>query len=61
MPKTLSQFGRSVELISNDNPEGIFDVCRECRDNDWISAKSKKYEYVKHPKCKKNCKRLQIV
>ena len=34
MPKTLSQFGKSTELISNDNPQGIFDVCRECRGND---------------------------
>ncbi|MCH7646993.1 MAG: DEAD/DEAH box helicase family protein [Thaumarchaeota archaeon] len=34
MPRTLSQFGRSTELISNDNPKGIFDVCKECRNKD---------------------------
>ncbi len=53
MPKTLSQFGRSAELISNQNPKGIFDTCKECRDDEEISTDSKKLEYAKCPKCHK--------
>lgn len=53
MPRTLSQFGKSTELISNDNPHGIFDICKECRTNDEISVDSKKLECAKCPKCGK--------
>jgi superfamily II DNA or RNA helicase len=53
MPKTLSQFGRSSELISNVNPKGIFDVCKECRNKEEVSADSQKLEYAKCPKCEK--------
>jgi len=53
MPRTLSQFGRSSELISNVNPKGIFDVCKECRNKEEISVDSKKLEYAKCPKCEK--------
>ena len=31
MPQTLAQFGRSSELISRNNPKGIFDKCKVCR------------------------------
>ena len=53
MPKTLFQFGKSDELISNNNPKGIFDVCKECRTKEDESANSKKLEYAKCPKCEK--------
>ncbi len=53
MPKTLSQFGRSLELISNTNPKGIFDVCKECRNKEEISTDSKKLEHARCPKCEK--------
>lgn len=53
MPKTLSQFGRSPELISNTNPKGIFDVCKECRNKEEISTNSEKLEHAICPKCEK--------
>jgi superfamily II DNA or RNA helicase len=53
MPKTLSHFGRSFELISNVNPRGIFDVCKECRNKEEISTDFKKLESAKCPKCEK--------
>ena len=53
MPKTLSQFGRSPELISNTNPKGIFELCKECRNKEDISTDSKKLEYARCPKCEK--------
>lgn len=34
MGKTLASFGRSEDLISYDNPKGIYDECKECREND---------------------------
>ena len=52
MPRTLYQFGRSSDLISNNNPKGIFDVCKECR-NDENAIKSKRLESAKCPKCDK--------
>ena len=53
MPRTLSIFGRLTELISNDNPKGIFDLCKECRSKDDVSVDSKKLEYAKCPQCEK--------
>jgi len=52
MPRTLYHFGKSEELISNDNPKGIFDVCKECRKDD-NTINSKIIEFAKCPKCGK--------
>ena len=53
MPKTLSQFGRSLELISNANPKGVFNVCKECRNKEEISIDFDKLEHARCPKCEK--------
>ena len=61
MPRTLSQFGRSTDLISNVNPKGIFDVCKECRDKENVFTDSKKLEYTRCPKCEKTANGVEQV
>ena len=61
MPQTLSQFGRSTELISNNNPKGIFDKCKECRNDEKISTDSKKLEHTRCPKCTKTANGIEEV
>ena len=61
MPKTLSQFGKSPELISKDNPKGIFDECKECRNEEKRSIDSKKLEHARCPKCDKTASGIEQV
>jgi len=61
MPRTLSQFGRSTDLISNVNPKGIFDVCKECRDKENVFTDSKKLECARCPKCEKTANGVEQV
>lgn len=52
MSQTISQFGRSEDLKTNDNPQGIFDECKECRykKNDFINSR---LDHAKCPNCGK--------
>lgn len=52
MPRTISQFGRSEDLVTNDNPKGIFAECKECRykNNDSLNSR---LEHAKCPNCGK--------
>lgn len=52
MPETLAKFDRSKELISRENPKGIFDECKECRKNN-DSMNSQILENARCPKCNK--------
>lgn len=57
---TLAHFGRSQDLVTNDNPKGIFDECKECRNKNNYPTNSK-LEYAHCPKCGKSANGIDDV
>ena len=60
MARTISQFGRSNDLVTNDNTKGIFDVCKECRykNNDYVNSR---LEHARFPNCGKTANGIDQV